>query len=285
MRDPRLDRSWQLTCSTTRSARSRARSCSSRARPAARDLIIALLEGAYEREAVPFFQVGDARIRRAWFLGAQREQMDLEVGWALRRLEDIDASLYIVGGDNASEMADVPPSVLEASRLASRAAHGQVPDQEVVLLRFPPRRRPRRRACPPRPSRTSAWTCPRSTTPAWTRPWIPLVELMSRTDRVRIVGPGHRPLLLHQRDPRAEGGRQEQHPRRRGVHRAGAGLGQRDHPLQHALPGGRHHLRAGAVHLQGRQDRRRRRQRAREAAARCSTPTRAPATWASSPWG
>ena len=30
----------------------------------------------------------------------------------MHRLDDVDASLYILAGDNASEMADVPPSVL-----------------------------------------------------------------------------------------------------------------------------------------------------------------------------
>ena len=47
---------------------------------AGRDLVIELLEGAYERRAVPFAEVGDARIRRAWSLGAAREQMDLQIG-------------------------------------------------------------------------------------------------------------------------------------------------------------------------------------------------------------
>jgi hypothetical protein len=80
-----------------------------------RDLIIALLEGAYERGAVPFYQVGDARIRRAWYLSADREQMDLEVGWALGRLEDVDAT-----GD---------PERLPSG---GRAPHGQILDQEMV---------------------------------------------------------------------------------------------------------------------------------------------------------
>jgi hypothetical protein len=45
--------------------------------------------------------------------------MDLRVGWELQRLKDLDAVLRILAGDNASELADVPGTALQASRLAS----------------------------------------------------------------------------------------------------------------------------------------------------------------------
>ena len=63
--------------------------------------------------------------------------MDLEVGWALHRLEDIDASLYISGGENASELADVPPSVLGASRLATAPLMEKHLAKRWCLLRYP----------------------------------------------------------------------------------------------------------------------------------------------------
>ena len=211
--------------------------------------------------------------------------MDLEVAWGLQRVKDIDATLYIMAGDNASEMADVPASILEASRLAGEPLMDMYLSKKWVLLRFPTAS-----AAQAAGMSTEGFEdfCLDVSTLDYARmdkAMDPLVDLMSRTDRVRITGPGTDLSFSDQRDPGAQGGRQEQHPRRRGVHRARAGLGERHHPLQHPFAGGRHHLRAGAAHLQGRPDRRRRRQRAGEAAARCSTPTRAPATWASSPWG
>jgi aminopeptidase len=104
---------------------------------AGRDLVIELIDAAYERQVIPFVQMGDARVRRAWYLNAKRDQMDLEVGWALHRLADIDASVYIIGGANATEMADVPPSVLETSRLASEQLLDEHLRKKWFLLRFP----------------------------------------------------------------------------------------------------------------------------------------------------
>ena len=47
----------------------------------ARDLMIALVESAYQRGVHPFVHSGDSRLRRAWLLGATREQMDLRAAW------------------------------------------------------------------------------------------------------------------------------------------------------------------------------------------------------------
>jgi aminopeptidase len=157
---------------------------------AARDLIVAVLEGAYARGAVPFYQVGDARIRRAWYLNARREQMDIEVGWALRRLEDIDASLYMAGGENASELADVPSSVLAASRLAGEPLIEKHLAKKWCLLRFPT---PSGAQAAGMSTEAFEDFCLDVSTLDYARmakAMDPLVDLMSRTDRVRIVSPG-----------------------------------------------------------------------------------------------
>jgi aminopeptidase len=157
---------------------------------ASRELVAAVIEGAYRRKAIPFYQVGDARLRRAWFLGAQREQMDLEIAWALRRLEDVDASLYIVSGDNASELADVPPSVMEASRHASEPLMEKYLSKKWCLLRFPT----------PAAAQAAGMStegfedfCLEVSSLDYARmdkAMDPLVGLMSSTDRVRVVAPG-----------------------------------------------------------------------------------------------
>jgi aminopeptidase len=155
-----------------------------------RELVAAVIEGAYRRKAIPFYQIGDARLRRTWFLQAQREQMDLEIAWALRRLEDVDAGLYIVSGDNASELADVPPSVMEASRRASEPLMEKYLAKKWCLLRFPT----------PSAAQAAGMStegfedfCLEVSSLDYARmdeAMDPLVELMSRTDRVRVVGPG-----------------------------------------------------------------------------------------------
>jgi aminopeptidase len=157
---------------------------------AARDLILTVLEAAYERGVLPFYQLGDARTRRAWYLNARREQMDIEVRWELHRLDDVDACLYILAGDNASEMADVPPGILETSRLAGEPLMEKYLTKKWVLVRFPTAA-----AAQAAGMSTEAFEdfCLDVSTLDYARmdaAMDPLIELMSRTDRVRVVSPG-----------------------------------------------------------------------------------------------
>jgi aminopeptidase len=155
-----------------------------------RDLMVALVEAAYRRGVVPFVDIGDSQVRRAWLLQATREQLDLRASWDLPKYRDLDASLYILAGANASELADVPPGVLEASRLANEPLMEVLLAKRWCLLRFP--------------TPAAAQAAGMSTTAfedfclavsaldyaRMDKAMDPLVKLMSRTDTVRITAPG-----------------------------------------------------------------------------------------------
>ncbi len=156
----------------------------------AEELMIALVEQAYRRGALPFAVLGDARLRRAWMLGASREQMDLQVSWGMQRVRDVDATVYILADRNATELADVAPRTLEASRLASEPLLNLELSKRWLLLRYPTAA-----AAQAAGMSTDAFEdfCLRVSTLDYakmSRAMDPLVELMSRTDRVRIVSPG-----------------------------------------------------------------------------------------------
>lgn len=155
-----------------------------------RDLMIALVEEAYRRGVVPFTETGDSRLRRAWLMGATREQMELHVAWEMQRTRDVDATLYILAGDNASEMADVPSSALEASRLASEPLTTLVLAKKWCLLRFPT---PAGAQAAGMSTEAFEDFCLEVSTLDYARmdrAMDPLVDLMSRTDKVRIKSPG-----------------------------------------------------------------------------------------------
>jgi aminopeptidase len=154
------------------------------------DLMVALVEAAYERKAVPFVDYGDPRLRRAWLLGADRAQMDLRAAWESQRVADMDASVFILAGDNASELGDVPAATLEASHLANESLMDLYLAKKWVLLRYPT---------------ASAAQAASMSTEAFEdfclavcgldyarmdKAMDPLVELMTRTDRVHITSPG-----------------------------------------------------------------------------------------------
>jgi aminopeptidase len=154
------------------------------------ELMIALVQAAYRRRAVPFVELSDPRLRRAWLREAKREHMDLRAGWEMHKLKDMDASVFILAGANASELADVPGSALEASRLANKPLMDLYLAKKWVLLRFPTAA-----AAQAAGMSTEAFEdfCIAVSTLDYARmdkAMDPLVELMSRTDRVRVTSPG-----------------------------------------------------------------------------------------------
>jgi len=154
------------------------------------ELLIALVEGAYRRGVVPFVDYADARLRRAWLLGATREQMDLRVAWELQRIGDVDASLFIMAGENASELADVPPATMEASRLAGEPLMNLYLTKKWVLLRFPTSAAAQAAGMSTEAFEDFCLNVCALDYARMDKAMDPLVELMSRTDQVRVVSPG-----------------------------------------------------------------------------------------------
>lgn len=157
---------------------------------AARDLMMELVEGCYARGAAPFAFGGDAALRRTWLLGATREQMDLQAAWEMQKVRDCDASLYILAGRNASEFADVPPAAMAASRLANEPLLELYLKKKWILLRYPTAA-----AAQAAGMSTEGFEdfCLAVSTLDYARmdkAMDPLVELMTRTDRVRVTAPG-----------------------------------------------------------------------------------------------
>ncbi|MCE5252719.1 MAG: aminopeptidase [Actinomycetia bacterium] len=154
------------------------------------DLMIALVEAAYARGAVPFVEIADERLQRAWLLGATREQMDLRVSWEMNRVKDVEATLSVLAGANASELADVPGSVLEASHLAAEPLMELHLKKKWVLLRYPT---PSAAQAAGMSTKAFEDFCLDVSTLDYARmdrAMDPLVDLMSRTDRVRVTAPG-----------------------------------------------------------------------------------------------
>jgi len=155
-----------------------------------RDLMIALVEAAYRRGAVPFVEMGDPQLRRAWLLGATREQLDLRASWEMQKFKDLDASLYILAGSNASELADVAGSVLEASRLANEPLVELVLAKKWCLLRFPTSAAAQAAGMSTEAFEDFCLAVSSLDYARMDKAMDPLVDLMSRTDRVRITAPG-----------------------------------------------------------------------------------------------
>ena len=154
------------------------------------DLMLALVEATYDRGAVPFVDYGDPRLRRTWLQGATREQMELRCTWETQRVRDVDASVFIMAGDNASELADVPAPALEASRLANEPLMNLYLTKKWVLLRYPTPAAAQAAGMSTEAFEDFCLAVCSLDYARMDKAMDPLVELMSRTDRVRITSPG-----------------------------------------------------------------------------------------------
>jgi aminopeptidase len=156
-------------------------------------LACALVAEAHAREALPYVDVRVPQIERALRLGMTEEHAKQQAVWDTVKMEAVDALIQVVAQENDAELSDVPQ---DRQRLHRLHYHRPVMLDIVVakkkwcLLGWP----------------TSAMAQSAGmSTEAFTdfyfrvctvdyarmaRAMEPLAELMERTDRVRITGPG-----------------------------------------------------------------------------------------------
>ncbi len=154
------------------------------------ELVQVLISEAYARGAMPFFELVDAPVRRSQLLGACREQLDLEVDWRLERIKAMDARLYILAGQNMAEFADVPADKMQQWDLARKPLMEEVLRKRWSLLRFPTAAAAQSAGMSSEGFRDFCYRVCSIDHSAMDRAMDPLVELMQRTDVVRVVGPG-----------------------------------------------------------------------------------------------
>jgi aminopeptidase len=153
-------------------------------------LVLALLESSYEREALPFVNLHDQRIQRGWLLGALTEQMRVRAGWWVREMEECDAHLFIDAGNNASELADVPPATTECYRRVMEPVFDVSLKKKWCSLNFPTPAAAQAAGMSSQAFEDFTFAVCALDYARMDRAMDPLIELMTRTDEVRIVGPG-----------------------------------------------------------------------------------------------
>ena len=152
-----------------------------------------LVREAYAAGGYPFVHLRNSNILRALISETDGKNMELWADIDASLMEQMDAYIGIRGGDNSSEMADVPSDKMEIySTVYGKKVHGQirVPDTKWVVLRYP--------------SPSMAQMANMSTEAfedyyfdvccldysKMGREMEALIALMDKTDKVRITGPG-----------------------------------------------------------------------------------------------
>lgn len=156
-----------------------------------RPLVRQLIRDVYGLGAVPFVAERDASVLREVLMEASGEQLGLQYGLELQRMEQMDAFIGIRGGENISELSDVPPEKLQLyDRLTLPVDEQRVNGTKWVILRYP--------------NPSMAQLAGKSLAGfedfffdvctmdygRMSQAMDELAALMNRTDRVRLAGPG-----------------------------------------------------------------------------------------------
>ena len=154
------------------------------------DLLLALMSEAYKRGAQPFLELHDSRLNRGWLLGADSKMLETRTAWNLRKLDDTDAHLFVHAGDNASELVDVPAKTMEAYRRTSEPYWDELLKKKWCTMRFPTPSAAQAAGMSTQAFEDFCFAVCSIDYSRMSRAMDPLVELMARTDAVRIIGPG-----------------------------------------------------------------------------------------------
>jgi aminopeptidase len=158
-----------------------------------RELVTALVKEAYAAGGYPFVSIKDHSVERALLMGAQEEQYNMMADFEANVMKEMDAYIGLRSGDNISEQSDVPDERIRLhGSTIGRKVHREirVPKKKWVVLRYP---------------NASMAQLAKMSTEAFEDFYFDvcnldyskmdsamdnLVELMNKTDKVRLVGVG-----------------------------------------------------------------------------------------------
>ena len=155
------------------------------------EIAISLIRAVRARRAIPFVQVHHARISRELALGAESQQLSIASTVELARMKRMDAYIAIRGSHNITEMGDVPDEKMRAISGAMRPVMDwRINKTKWVVLRWP---------TPAMAQQAQMSTAAfedfyfKVCTLDYARMapgMAALKQLMDRTDKVHITGPG-----------------------------------------------------------------------------------------------
>jgi aminopeptidase len=154
-------------------------------------MVIALIRSARSRGALPYVQIHRARVTREMALGAEEVQYAPLAELELARMRQMDAYIALRGSENIFEAADVPSARVQlVSRLMKPVVDHRVNKTKWVVLRWPTPAMAQQAGMSTEAFEDFYF---RVCTLDYSR-MMPgmkvLAELMGRTDRVHVTGPG-----------------------------------------------------------------------------------------------
>lgn len=156
-------------------------------------LINELIKEAYKAKAIPFVTIKDKSFERELLIGASKEQIDLRAKYEAIRMKDMDAYIGIRAVKNASEFSDVPEEKMNLyNKYFQSPVHSniRVPNTKWCVLRYPTNSMAQCADMSTETFEEFYYNVCNLDYSKMSKAMDALVDLMNKTDKVRLVGPG-----------------------------------------------------------------------------------------------
>lgn len=156
-----------------------------------RPLVRQLIKDAYALDARPYVNHRDSSVLREVLVGADEEQISFLNEYQLFQMKGMDAYIAVRAGENTSELADVPVDKLNMYyKLTSPTLDYRVDKTKWVVLRYPNPSMAQLAGSSQEAFEDFYFNVCTLDYKKMSDAMDPLVDLMNRTDRVHIKGPG-----------------------------------------------------------------------------------------------
>lgn len=154
-------------------------------------LVKQLIKNIYARGGMPYVETRDSSVTREILLGATEEQMDFLNEYQLMQMKGMDCYIAIRAGSNTSELSDVPSDRLNMYyRKTQPVLDYRVNETKWVVLRYPNESMAQLAGTSLESFEDFYFEVCTLDYAKMSKAMDSLVELMNRTDRVHIKGPG-----------------------------------------------------------------------------------------------
>ena len=154
-------------------------------------LIKQIIRDVYEAGGKPFVNIRDSEVNREVLLHCDEEQVKFMNEYQLAQMKGMDAYIAVRAGDNASELADVPSEKLNLySKLLRPVLDYRVNDTKWCILRYPNPSMAQLAGTSQEAFADFFYDVCTLDYEKMSKAMDPLKELLDKTDKVNIKGPG-----------------------------------------------------------------------------------------------
>ena len=155
------------------------------------ELLSLLIRQVYEAKGTPFVKLSNQQVKREWLMGISGKQLQTICDVDAKLMEQMQAYIGLRGGDNASELSDVPAEKMKLyDCIYWNIVHGDIRVKKTkwVVLRYPAPSMAQAAGMSTRAFEDYYFNVCNLDYSKMDRAMNPLKELMERTDRVHIKG-------------------------------------------------------------------------------------------------